>query len=65
MKRIDVAAFIDWQSQLINSRAIALPIAVRAAEIAVNFVVNSIADALDEIDNRAAFFVYPKISWVA
>ena len=61
MKRVDVAAFVDWQSQLINSGAVRASLPGRKAEIALQFVTGSIAKALRGIDEHTAYFVKTKI----
>lgn len=61
MKRADVALFVDWQAQLINSGAIGQKIAGRAATAALAFVTSTVADLLLSIDDRTAFFVAPKL----
>ncbi|HYD38397.1 MAG TPA: hypothetical protein VEA60_12335 [Allosphingosinicella sp.] len=61
VKRIDAAAFIDWQAQLINSGAIANPLPLRAAQSALKFVSEQIASMLSELDSRSHFVVEMKL----
>jgi hypothetical protein len=61
IKRIDAAAFVDWQAQLINSGAIANPIPARAAQVALTFISEQIALVLDDFDDRSHFVVIMKL----
>jgi hypothetical protein len=61
IKRIDVAAFVDWQSQLINSRAIGNPVPVRAALLTLSFISEQIALMLNQFDRRSHFVVVMKL----
>ena len=61
MKRRDVAAFIDWQSQLINSRAIGGRIPLRIAVDAAVFVTDVIDRALQNMGAGVAYFVDVKV----
>lgn len=61
MKRIGVAVFVDWQSQLINSRGIRNIIPKRAANQALSFVAKTVSSTLEKIDEKAIFFAEVKI----
>lgn len=60
-RRQDVSAFIDWQSQLINSGGIGLAIKRRAAERSLSFITERIKEFLEPLDPRAYFSVEVKI----
>jgi hypothetical protein len=56
-----VSAFVDWQSQLINSGVVGYRLKRRAAEEALHYVVGQIAGFLASLDSRTYFFVETKI----
>src|SRR5262245_51572753 len=57
LKRIDVTAFVDWQSQMFNARQLAEQRPERRAEKTMTYVLNTVAEVLLETGAADIFSV--------